>query len=202
MIGIVAYEMGNIQSVVNAFEYLGSTYRIVQDSKGLSEVSKIVLPGVGAFSAGMDKLKKMGLADELQHQVIEKKKPFLGICLGMQLICKESFEFGHFKGFNWLDASVRRFEPELNVRVPHIGWNNLIIKRKNSLIADDSADMDVYFVHSYYVDSIDSPYVVASCKYGREFVAAIEKENIFATQFHPEKSQKVGLAILKRFAQN
>ncbi len=202
IIGVIEYSMGNIQSVINAFEFLGYHCSVVRNKDELSKVDKIVLPGVGAFGEGMDNLKKRDMIEELNEQVVTRKKMFLGICLGMQLICKESFEYGHFPGFGWIDASVRRFEPELNVRVPHIGWNNLILKRQNRLIIADGADnLNVYFVHSYYVDCVRSSCSVATCEYGREFVAGIEKDNIFATQFHPEKSQKIGLEILARFAQ-
>jgi imidazole glycerol-phosphate synthase subunit HisH len=203
MIGIVDYNMGNIQSVVNAFGYLGFECRIVTDAAGLDSVDKIVLPGVGAFGEAMSKLHGRGLIDGLHKNVRSDKKPFLGICLGMQLICKESFEFGHFDGLAWVNASVRKFEPELHVRVPHVGWNDLIIKRANPYIvpAPDTG-LDVYFVHSYYVDCADPADSIANCFYGREFAAAIQKENILATQFHPEKSQKIGLDILKKFAAN
>lgn len=200
MIGIIDYQMGNIQSVVNAFHYLNEDALVIQDAQGLATVDRIVLPGVGAFGRGMEHLKEQGLVDALNHEVVNKKKPFLGICLGMQLICKESFEFGHFQGLGWIPASVRRFETELNVRVPHIGWNNLSRKCESSLITSDIDGKDVYFVHSFYVDALEADFIAASCTYGREFAAAIAKDNIFAVQFHPEKSQKTGLTILKNFA--
>lgn len=202
MIGIIDYNMGNIQSVLNAFEYIGASAKIIRSSSELMEVGKVVLPGVGAFGEGVEKLRQKGMAEALNNAVVARKKPFLGICLGMQLICKESFEFGHFSGLGWIDASVRRFLPEFNLRIPHIGWNNLSVRKHNRLIpfpADN--DTNVYFVHSYFVDSPDADYVVATCNYGKEFVAAIEKGNIFATQFHPEKSQKVGLDMLRKFNQ-
>lgn len=203
MLGIIDYGMGNIQSVVNAFEYLSIPTKIVKDKEELFGVDKIVLPGVGAFGEGIQKLRVKGFYEYLNRGVLEDKKPFLGICLGMQLICKESFEFGHFEGLGWIDASVRRFDSVLNLRIPHVGWNNLTIKRPNRIIAKSNEDesLDVYFVHSYYVDTLSTEFCVASCKYGIEFCAAIEKNNIFATQFHPEKSQRIGLEILKRFSE-
>jgi len=201
MIGIVDYDMGNIRSVLNALDYLSIPAKVIHYARDFASVDKIILPGVGAFGEGMEKLKEKEMLEELNREVLEERKPFLGICLGMQLICRESFEFGSFKGLNWINASVRRFEDKLNVRVPHVGWNNLLLKKKSRFIVDpEDGFSDVYFVHSYYVDGIDSEYVVATCAYGREFVAAVEKDNIFATQFHPEKSQKFGLEILRRFA--
>jgi len=201
MTGIIDYGMGNIQSVLNAFEYIGVPAKALRSPEELAGTERIVLPGVGAFGEGMEKLKRSGMAEALNNEVLAKKKPFLGICLGMQLICRESFEFGHFPGLGWLDASVRRFEPELKVRVPHIGWNDLLVKKDNRLIAfSGGSGPDVYFVHSYYVDAAAAGYVSATCQYGREFVAAVEKDNIFATQFHPEKSQAAGLDMLRRFS--
>ncbi len=198
MIGIIDYNMGNIQSVVNAFEYIGAPVCVVRAFKELADVDKIVLPGVGAFGRGMENLGRQDLVNPLSEQVLERKKPFLGICLGLQLICKESFEFGHFQGLNWINASVRRLKDMPGLNIPHIGWNNLIVKKK-SVLLDVGDNPDVYFVHSYCVDALGADFIIATCEYGQEFVAVIEKENIFATQFHPEKSQRVGLNILRRF---
>lgn len=201
MIGIIDYDMGNIQSVINAFEYLGQPVKVIGEGHEFSDIDRIVLPGVGAFGRGMDNLNNRGLVSALNREVREKRKPFLGICLGMQIICNESFEFGHFYGLGWIDASVRRFKPELGVRVPHVGWNNLIIKKPNKLINDAGCGLDLYFAHSYCVDVIAPDIVVATSEYGREFTAMVEKDNIFATQFHPEKSQRAGLNILKEFSE-
>ncbi len=202
MIGILDYNMGNIQSVLNAFEYLGKTVSIIKDTRKLAQVDKIVLPGVGAFGMGMKNLKDLNMIEALDEEVTKNKKPFLGICLGMQLICKESFEFGHFYGLGWIDASVRKLEGKPGIRIPHIGWNNLKIKKHSKIISDNySSALDVYFVHSYYVDPVDKTIVTAACEHGSEFAASIEKGNIFATQFHPEKSQAIGLDILKRFSE-
>jgi glutamine amidotransferase len=202
VIGIIEYDMGNIQSVANALEYLSVPAKIITKPEELSGVDKIILPGVGAFGEGMEKLAERGFIEALNKEVLNKRKYFLGICLGMQLICKESFEFGHFKGLGWLDVSVRKLKPASNFRVPHVGWNNLIIKKENRLINFNSGDgaSDVYFVHSYYADASNADFVIATCEYGMEFPVAIEKDNIFATQFHPEKSQGVGLDILGNFS--
>jgi len=202
-IGIIEYGMGNIQSVVNAFDYLHIPTRVVEKPKDLFLIDKIVLPGVGAFGEGMSKLKALGFIDALQQEVIKNRRPFLGICLGMQLICKESFEFGHFTGLGWIDASVLKLPDDLNLRIPHVGWNNLTVKKPNRLInvSAERKNLDVYFVHSYYVEGFNSDFTIASCNYGIEFTAIIEQDNIFATQFHPEKSQRVGLSILKMFSE-
>ena len=196
-IGIIEYDMGNIQSVANAFEYLSQNVKIVTSPNELKNIDKIVLPGVGAFGEGIEKLKSRGFIYALNEEIIIKKKWFLGICLGMQLICRESFEFG----LGWINAGVIRFNENLKLRVPHVGWNNLNIVKENMLIkADNENDPDVYFVHSFYVNAADEDFTVATTDYGIEFTSMIEKENIFATQFHPEKSQKTGLEILKNFA--
>jgi glutamine amidotransferase len=200
-IGIIDYGMGNIQSVLNAFEYLGKDARPVRTAEEIAGAERIVLPGVGAFGVGMENLRAQGLVEALQHGVVERRKPFLGICLGMQLICRESFEFGHFQGLGWIDAAVRRFEPDLGIRIPHVGWNNLIIKRRSALLESREDGPDAYFVHSYYVDAEEPCDVAATCLYGREFAALLEKGNIFAAQFHPEKSQEAGLRMLARFAE-
>lgn len=199
MIGIIDYKMGNIQSVLNAFEFLGAKPRIVKGSSELKDFDKIVLPGVGAFGNGIDKLKQAGFMEALETEVIKNGKFFLGICLGMQLICKESFEFGQFKGLGWIDASVRKFPDMPGLRVPHIGWNSLRLRKPNKLVPESLEGKDVYFVHSFYVEGPEKPYCAVSCDYGIEFTAVIEQGNIFGTQFHPEKSQHTGLQILKNF---
>jgi imidazole glycerol-phosphate synthase subunit HisH len=200
MIGIIDYQMGNIQSVVNAFEYLSLPVCILKDPNACHDVSHIVLPGVGAFGEGIANLHNLGFSKILHDEIIENRKPFLGICLGMQLICRESFEFGHFFGLGWIDASVRHFDPSWGIKIPHVGWNNLLITRPNRLFCSFKENLNMYFVHSYYVDALSHDFSVAHCEYGRPFTAAIEKDNIFGVQFHPEKSQNNGLEMLKRFS--
>lgn len=200
MIGIIEYDMGNTQSVMNAFEYVGANAKIVRDPDGLSECGSVVLPGVGAFGLGMKSLRNKGFLDALERNVMMDKKPFLGICLGMQLICRESYEFGHHKGLGWLDASVRRLPGGNGINVPHVGWNSIRVVRDNRLTGSNK-DQDVYFVHSYYVDAAPGDHTVATCSHGIEFAAVIEKDNIYAAQFHPEKSQSNGLSILRRFTE-
>lgn len=200
MVGVIDYAMGNIQSVVNAFEYIGEQVKVITSPKELKAVDRIVLPGVGAFGVGMKNLRTLGLIEALKEEVYEKRKPFLGICLGMQLICRESYEFGYFEGLGWIDARVVRFNKGTKLRIPHIGWNNILIKRPNKIIESKFNNVDVYFMHSYYVDAPDSEVVVATCEYSQEFIVSLEQDNIFATQFHPEKSQQAGLTIFKKFA--
>jgi glutamine amidotransferase len=200
MIGVIDYTMGNVQSVMNAFEYIGARARVVERPEDLAACSKVVLPGVGAFGLGMEALRSRGFIDALERDVIVERKPFLGICLGMQLICKESFEFGRHDGLGWIDAVVRRIPDGNDVRVPHIGWNDITVKRENRLIGTDDRP-DMYFVHSFYVDLGDDGIPTATCRYGIEFAVMLEQENIYAVQFHPEKSQKAGLDILRRFVE-
>jgi glutamine amidotransferase len=197
---IVDYGMGNLSSVLNSFEFLGASAKISKNPGDLEQASKIVLPGVGAFGDGMKNLKNMGWLPALEREARVKQKPFLGICLGMQLLAEKSFEFGAFEGLGWIKGTVEllpAFEPD--VRIPHIGWNDVSFLKKDVLYKD-MGDFDAfYFVHSYAFRPEDSDVVSGVCEHGDKFVASIEKNNIFATQFHPEKSQKTGLRILKNF---
>ena len=203
MIAIIDYQMGNVQSVLNAVEHVGARAAIVRSPQGLEAADKVILPGVGAFAAGMENLRKLGFVEALEKSVLKEKTPFLGICLGMQLLCRESSEFGLHPGLGWIDAAVRPFDKDLGLRIPHMGWNSLRVERENRLIRAEKpgADLDVYFVHSFFVDAPGAEFVSATCEYGARFAAAIEKGNIFATQFHLEKSQKTGLDILRRFCE-
>jgi len=195
MIAIVDYGMGNLKSVSKAFEFISRDEILVTDkAEVLQRADRIVLPGVGSFGDAVSNLSKLGLIVALRTEVLEKKKPFLGICLGMQILAEKGFEHGTHQGLGFIKGTVTRFEVDL--KVPHIGWNNIKIKKNNQLLTDDSHDF--YFVHSYHLKS-DDDIVCATCNYGYEFIAAIKKYNIFATQFHPEKSQKAGLQILKNF---
>lgn len=200
MIGIIEYNMGNIQSVVNALEYLGEKVSVISQPHDLDSVDKIILPGVGAFGVGINNLKERGFYDRLNKEVLDRKKPFLGICLGMQLVCRESYEFGHHQGLGWINASVNRFNGEAGLRVPHVGWNDLIIKKPGMIVGMEDNGQDVYFVHSYCVADNGEQFIAAACHYGSNIAAVIEQDNVYATQFHPEKSQAVGLRILNKFA--
>lgn len=205
MIAIVDYARGNTASVRNAFKAIGQDSVLTKDPKVIAEASAIVLPGVGAFGDGMKKLQDLGLDDVLTREVMEKGTPFLGICLGLQLIAKESEEFGNHKGLGWIDGCVRRIQPASSeFKVPHMGWNTVDITEHgcNGLFSGVSPEEAVYyFVHSYclQVEDFAQEGVSAWVDHGMKMVAAYEKGNICAVQFHPEKSQKVGLSVLERF---
>lgn len=201
MIAIVDYGMGNLKSVSKAFEHLGHPVTITRDPRVLSEATHVVLPGVGAFPDGMNNLERFGLLEPLR-QVIETGKPFLGICLGLQLLFTESEEFGLHRGMDVIAGRVIRFHPSrsAHLKVPHMGWNSLKIKQNAPILNSIEDGAAVYFVHSYYVVPENSRLVCTQTDYGVPFASSILSGNIFACQFHPEKSQAVGLRLLENFA--
>ena len=192
--------MGNLQSVRKAFVQVGAEVVISNDIEDIKSADKIVLPGVGSFKDGMRNLDKLGLVNTLNQEVQNNKKPFLGICLGMQLIANRSYENGKTDGLGWVDAEVIRFEfeKENKLKVPHVGWNNVSYKNGNRLFTNISDNSDFYFVHSFYFKENEDA-VTSSTEYGFEFTSSIKKENIYAVQFHPEKSQSVGLKLIENF---
>jgi len=195
--------MGNVRSVQNAFDALGHEAVITSDPGVIAEAERLVLPGVGAFGDAMENLNARGLVDVLRRQVLDEQKPFLGICLGMQLLANSSTEHGAHQGLGWIDAEVTRFDfPPHGLKVPHMGWDEIVPSREHPLMTGLRADQFVfYFVHSYFVMCHEAGDVAATCDYGLPFTAAINKGNIFATQFHPEKSQDNGIQILRNFAE-
>jgi len=200
MIGIVDYGMGNLLSVFNAFEYLGVRVKICSNPEELSQVERIVLPGVGAISQCISKLNESGFSESLQEQVIKLAKPTLGICLGMQVMAKQSFEGGIHTCLGWFDADVIRLNPENSeLKVPNIGWNTVHYNKEVPLFKGLPEIADFYLVHSYQMKVKNESERVATYQHGEVVTAAILKENIFATQFHPEKSQDLGLTILENF---
>lgn len=204
MIAVINYKMGNLQSVINALRELGEDAVLIDSPEKLSKARAIIIPGVGAFGEAMENLKNAGFLGALNEEVLVKKKPFLGICLGMQLIAKESFEDGRHRGLGWIDFTVKRMAPtDKKFRIPHMGWNNLEMVRGDSrLLRGLEKDASVYFVHSYGLqanDNLSEGYVTSVCWHGERIVASIEKDNIFGVQFHPEKSQNSGLLLLKNF---
>lgn len=200
MVGIVDYGMGNLMSVFNAFEYLGSNVTICQSPEELEAVDRIVLPGVGAISQCIDKLNRSGFTEALNEHVIKKGKPTLGICLGMQVMAKVSYEGGTFECLGWFDAEVIKLNPAVNtLKVPNIGWNTIDYNRDLELFQGLPQDSDFYLVHSYQMKVSNESERVATYDYGETVTAAVLKDNIFATQFHPEKSQDLGLRILQNF---
>jgi imidazole glycerol-phosphate synthase subunit HisH len=202
MLAIIDYEMGNVKSIKNAFELLGEEIIITDEKNKISDAEAIILPGVGAFSEGMRKLERKNLLPILETEVLEKKKPYLGICLGLEFLAKKSFEGGETNGFGWIDATVKKIIPqEKSFKVPHMGWDDsLILNNKNLFKEIDIPTF--YFTHSYYVDvnENEKSIITSVCDYGDvKITSSIEKNNIFAVQFHPEKSQSMGLKLLKNF---
>ena len=196
MIAIIDYGMGNLRSVQKAFQYLGMDARICADKRSLDDSSHIVLPGVGAFADAAAALSRSGLDLELKRQVATGK-PFLGICLGMQLLFDRSFEDGEHVGLGLIKGQVVRFDVQ-GLKVPHIGWNSVRQVRKTTLF-DGASDLDFYFVHSYHAADVAPECVETVCEYGYEFVSSVNRDNIFGVQFHPEKSGDAGLKLLKNF---
>ena len=202
MIAIIDYGMGNVRSVEQAFAAVGHHAIVTRDPSRIGEASHVVLPGVGAFSDCMAHLAQYGLLDPIRQGVADGK-PFLGICLGLQLLFTESEEFGIHKGLDLISGRVRRFPapplPGAPSKVPHMGWNS-IAKRRESPVLNGIPDGGyLYFVHSYYVDPADPSVVCTMTEYGSPFVSSIWRENVFGCQFHPEKSQSLGLRIIKNF---
>jgi len=197
-VSIIDYGMGNLQSVANACTALGVKATIINTPDLLQEADRIILPGVGAFGDGMNNLEKRGWVEALESEVRINKKPFLGLCLGMQLLATTSSEYGCHAGFNWIPGTVERI-PNTTVRVPHIGWNDVCFSKKDGLFAGLGDSQVFYFVHSYMFRPSDPSVISGTCSYGIDFAASIEMDNIYATQFHPEKSHKIGLAVLKNF---
>jgi imidazole glycerol-phosphate synthase subunit HisH len=200
MIGIVDYGMGNLLSVKSAFEMIVADVKICKDANELQNFEKIVLPGVGSFGDCIKNLEEKDFVSKLNEEVLVKGKPILGICLGMQVMARAGFECGKYKGLGWFDADVVLLKPnDSNLKIPHIGWNNIFYKKDFPLFKNLPPGPDVYFVHSYYMKCENEENICASADYGGNFTAAVCKKNIFATQFHPEKSQDYGLRILENF---
>lgn len=199
MIGVVDYGLGNLASVAGAVERLGFEPRVSSDPDFLGTCDKLILPGVGAFGDGMRNLRERGLIEPLNAFVIGKGTPVLGICLGSQLMTRSSEEFGRHDGLGWIDGAVTRIEPDdPGIRVPHVGWNGLEQVRESGLFEGVPGDALFYYVHGYRIQA-DPACVVGTCEYGGRFVAAFERDNVFGTQFHPEKSQLAGLSLLRNF---
>ncbi len=198
-ITIIDYGMGNLRSVQKAIERVGSSATITSDPKEISAASKVILPGVGAFRDAIKALREHELIDVIRESTASGK-PFLGICLGLQLLMELSYEYGEYDGLGIVPGHVRRFDIDPSLKIPHMGWNQLTVTDSdNPLFADIASDAWFYFVHSYYVDPSDQSWVAATTDYGGPFVSAVRRDNVFATQFHPEKSQTAGLQLLKNF---
>lgn len=200
MIVIVNYGMGNLRSIQYKLLKCGINVKISSEADDIEQAEKIILPGVGAFAAGMENLKRLDLIPILNHKVLGCKTPIMGICLGMQLFTKWSEE-GNAEGLGWIDAITKKIKNNQGntLRVPHVGWNTIKIKKKIPLVNEVTPNQHFYFTHSYYVSCKNPSDIVATTDYGLEFTSAIQHENIFGTQFHPEKSHRKGLDIILKF---
>lgn len=199
MIAIIDYDAGNLKSVEKALVYLGEKPVITRDRKQILSADKVILPGVGAFSDAMEKLHHYQLVDIIK-EVIDKKTPFLGICLGLQLLFERSDEGEGVEGLSVLDGEILRIPDCEGLKIPHMGWNSIKIKPEARLFQGIPDNSHVYFVHSYYLKAKQEQEVAATTYYSTLIHASVEKDNVFACQFHPEKSGEVGLKILKNFA--
>jgi len=200
MITIVNYGMGNISSVKNALEILGEQVCVGSRAEEILAADKLVIPGVGAFGDCIANLRKLCLVEPLNEAVLKKATPILGICLGMQVMATTGREGGKFAGLNWFDAEVVRVAPsDKKLRIPHVGWDSVDIVSQVKLFDAIPSGIDMYFVHSYYMKCNRAEDISAMFDYGGKFTAAVQKNNIMATQFHPEKSQDFGLKLLKNF---
>ncbi len=198
MIALIDYEAGNIKSVENALKFLGQEAVLTRDRDRIWKADKVILPGVGAFGDAMDRIRDYDLEDVI-HSVTDRGTPFLGICLGLQLLFEESEESPGAKGLGILPGRIIRIPEGEGRKVPQIGWNDLTYPRKGRLFEDVPEGSYVYFVHSYYLHADDRDIVAAQTQYGVTIDASVEKDNVFACQFHPEKSERVGMQILRNF---
>lgn len=199
MIAVIDYDAGNIKSVIKALEFLGEDVVLTRDRDVIMNADKAILPGVGCFKDAMDNLNKYGLCQVIK-EFVDSKKPFLGICLGLQLLFEESEESPGVKGLSLLKGKCRLIPSKDDLKVPQIGWNSLDFPKESRLFKGINPGSYVYFVHSYYLTCEDEADVAATTEYGVHIHAAVECDNVFACQFHPEKSSDVGLTILKNFA--
>ena len=200
MIAIIDYDAGNIKSVEKALKTLGQEVVVTRDADAILSADKVILPGVGAFGDAMGKLQDYGLV-EVIHKVVEKNTPFLGICLGLQLMFESSEETPGVEGLGILKGKIVKIPENGNLKIPHMGWNSLHFQNEGRLFANLPQDSYVYFVHSYYLQAEDERIVKATTDYSTCIHASVEKDNVFACQFHPEKSSDVGLTILKNFCE-
>lgn len=200
MIAIIDYDAGNIKSVEKAMEYLGAEVIVTRDAQKILNADGVILPGVGAFGDAMCKLEEYGLIPVI-HECARRQIPFMGICLGLQLMFESSEESPGIEGLHLLDGAIRRIPTDGQLKVPHIGWNDLHFPKQSRLFTGIPERAYVYFVHSYYLQAADVETVAATTEYGTLIHAAVEQGNLFACQFHPEKSSEVGMRILRNFIQ-
>lgn len=202
MITIVNYGSGNISAITNIYKRLNIAHKVVDDASSIKESKKLLLPGVGAFDYNMKKLNESGLREALDEMVLKKKIPVLGICLGLQIMAVSSEE-GKLSGLGWIKGCVKKFDDKLitiKPKIPHMGWNSIKVKSAPELFKGIDVEKGFYFIHSYYIEVENKVDIMTTTNYGHEFVSAVHKDNIFATQFHPEKSHSNGIQLLKNFA--
>ncbi len=205
MITIIDYEVGNLFSIKNILKKIGVKSVIESDPNKARHAEKLILPGVGNFGHGMQKLRQSGWEEVLNHKVLEEKTPILGICLGMQLLTQGSEEAPGEKGLGWFDADTRKFafeDENKRWKIPHMGWNDVKVQNNSRLFDGFEEERRFYFVHSYHVVCNQKSDVMGTSHYGYDFVCALEKDNILGAQFHPEKSHRFGMQLLKNFANN
>lgn len=198
MIAIIKYGMGNVASVQKSLKKLGYDSIITDNHEEIKKSDFIILPGVGSFHSGMKNLQKLGLVDLLTQEVVIKKKPLLGICLGMQLLASRGYEPYEGAGLGWIEGEVIKIEPEQKLRIPHLGWDNVQVTNNQLNFYEEFNNLDYYFIHSYHFVAEDQSDVVLKIEYGIPLVAALQKDNIYGVQFHPEKSQVAGMKLLKK----
>ncbi len=199
MIAIIDYGAGNLQSVKKALDFIGAENIITDDPKQINACDKILLPGVGSFGDAVASMNEKGLAPTIKENALSGK-PFFGICLGLQLLFEESEETSGVQGLGIFKGKIKKFPADSGLKIPHIGWNSLEIKQSDTLFKGVAENSYVYFVHSYYLEAQDESIVATKTNYGIDFHSAVGRGNVFATQFHPEKSGEVGLQILRNFA--
>lgn len=199
MIVIIDYKMGNVGSILNMLKKIGADAIISSKVEDIKIADKLILPGVGSFDEGMKNLKP--LVPILEEKVLKEKAPILGICIGMQLMGRKSEE-GFLDGLGWIKGDIKKFKLDNNFKIPHMGWNTINICKKDPLFSNMEGELRYYFVHSYHIICDDNNDVLALTNYGYEFPSIIRKENIIGVQFHPEKSHKFGMKLLKNYAEN
>ena len=202
MIGIIDYGVGNIKAFANIYKNLNIPFKIVKDISGFENITKLILPGVGSFDHAMTSLENSGMREKLDELVLEKETPVIGICVGMQMLAKSSEE-GTLNGLGWIDGIVKKFDKSKikNAPLPHMGWNNLKIEKKNKIFDNLEENPRYYFLHSYYFECENKEDVIATATYGEKFDCMINHKNIYGIQCHPEKSHHNGMQLLKNFGE-
>lgn len=199
-VAVIDYGMGNLHSVSKALEAVGADVAVTSDPGDLRNADRIVLPGVGSFAQGMKHLEERGFVEALNREIIDGSKPFLGICLGMQLASDSGEEHGRTRGLGWIKGDVIRLDAHAaNVKVPHMGWNDVEVTQESPLFKNIRGPLTFYFVHSYHLSVAAAGDITAVCEHGIKFAASVERDNIHLVQFHPEKSQTAGLKVLENF---